>query len=225
MDCARDHDVVSVTARAGLHKAISQFVYQYRRHLQTHADLDSTQEPPANYVDDLKMGFLLRSSAVSGWPGLEVTCYDGDRNAMQTLRMDHLGGDLLFCLVAGQIKHVVIREPAEGLRFGLDDEHTVMMRCWNTGTRGSPIEDVEGREQKLEVNLQRAGAKNGVLDIAALAEALSKNLASPSLEGPTDSAFGSAAFALQMTRSPEKQQIDVGSQLIDVAIQDNPHHE
>jgi hypothetical protein len=206
LDCDRDGQV-KVTARKGLHEAISQLVYQYRRHVQGLDKLDPLLKPSATYIDDPKTGFLLRSDAISGWPGLEVACYDEQFTKMPVLRMEHLGSDLLFCMASGVIKHVVIKEPGEGLRFGLDDEHAVMLRNWKKGTPGAPIE-IDNQEQKLTVYLQRADAAAGVLDVKALADALAKNVAG--LEGSSAADFGPAAFALQMTRSPEKQQIDVG---------------
>lgn len=71
-------------------------------------------------------GLLLRSRAVSGWPGLEVKAY---RNITQSnpkgtplslLRMDRLAPDVLLCLFEGVPTRVDIEEPREGIQFGVN---------------------------------------------------------------------------------------------------------
>jgi hypothetical protein len=73
-------------------------------------------------------GLLLRSRAVSGWPGLEVKAYRGvapgaepARGAqLPLLRMDRLAPDVLFCIFEGIPSRVDIEEPREGIQFGVD---------------------------------------------------------------------------------------------------------
>jgi hypothetical protein len=66
-------------------------------------------------------GFLLRSAVVEGWPGLEVIAYDaGGFQLTNVLRMDHLSPSILLYMVEGVIDHIDIKEPAEGLHFGVD---------------------------------------------------------------------------------------------------------
>lgn len=62
-------------------------------------------------------GFLLRSSVVSGWPGLLVDGFesgpDGALRGVDTLRRDILAPDVLLCLFAGDIVRVQLhsRDP------------------------------------------------------------------------------------------------------------------
>jgi len=66
-------------------------------------------------------GFLLRSSVVSGWPGLEVTAYGSDNLPISTvIRQERISATVLLFIVAGAIHHVDISEPSEGLHFGVD---------------------------------------------------------------------------------------------------------
>lgn len=73
-------------------------------------------------------GLLLRSRAVSGWPGLEVKAYRGttpstpDEGGTQLplLRMDRLAPDVLFCIFEGIPDRVDVEEPREGIQFGVD---------------------------------------------------------------------------------------------------------
>jgi hypothetical protein len=90
---------------------------------QTHDEALAVAVHAALAVDPVMTGFLLRSAVVVGWPGLEVVSYDADWNqfpATSVLRMERLAPGLLLYLVAGAIETVDIREPAEGLHFGLD---------------------------------------------------------------------------------------------------------
>jgi hypothetical protein len=73
-------------------------------------------------------GLLLRSRAVSGWPGLEVKAYRGTVRStpdeggtrLALLRMDRLSPDVLLCLFDGIPSRVDIEEPREGMQFGVD---------------------------------------------------------------------------------------------------------
>lgn len=73
-------------------------------------------------------GLLLRSRAVSGWPGLEVKAFRGTTKATPTgtgkklplLRMDRLAPDVMLCIFDGVPTRVDIEEPREGIQFGVD---------------------------------------------------------------------------------------------------------
>jgi hypothetical protein len=66
-------------------------------------------------------GFLLRSAVVEGWPGLEVVAYDANSQPINNvLRMERVTPSMLLFLVEGVIDHVDIKEPPEGLHFGVD---------------------------------------------------------------------------------------------------------
>ncbi len=68
-------------------------------------------------------GFLLRSQAVTFYPGLEVKAYRGeedDKQPLRLLRMDRPGPDVLLCLFDGVPDIVDIEEPREGIQFGVD---------------------------------------------------------------------------------------------------------
>jgi len=68
-------------------------------------------------------GFLLRSQAASFYPGLEVKAWRGeqeDQTELRLLRMDRPGPDVLLCLFDGVPDGVDIKEPREGIQFGVD---------------------------------------------------------------------------------------------------------
>lgn len=71
-------------------------------------------------------GLLMRSRAVSGWPGLEVKAYRGTTEGrpggtpLPLLRMDRLAPDVLLCIFEGVPSRVDVEEPREGIQFGVD---------------------------------------------------------------------------------------------------------
>ena len=91
-------------------------------------------------------GFLLRSSVVSGWPGLLIDGYDtgpdGTVRSVDTLRQDRLAPDVLLCLFAGDVVRVELHQRPEALHFGTAE----LTGDWRTA--------------------------NGVVDIDALVQAL-----------------------------------------------------
>src|SRR6476661_6728492 len=83
---------------------------------------------------DAVSGFLLRSQAVSGWPGLHVRAMtldpvdeadnrfvpEDDPNRMRLLRLERLAPAVLFCLFDGIPSVVHVEEPRQGVQFGFD---------------------------------------------------------------------------------------------------------
>lgn len=216
-------DVASTNeVRPAFHQAISQLVYQYRLHLR---GLLGTWQPAKDgfdaYMDNDKTGFLLRSSAIAGWPGTEIRCFDGsstpgkpeEGSGLTVLRMNRLAPDVLFCLVEGQIGRVVLKEPAEAFRFGVNSKGAIPLRRFctsgKTAPMGSSIRDPQGDHditiEGVPAAYTRSGAPSGVLDINHLASDLAQQVANHDNSKPAD--FHSAAFALQLLISPEMQTI------------------
>ena len=110
-----------------------------------HPNPDTTlQDEPTPYSYS---GFLLRSSVVSGWPGLRVTVRDSAQKELKPILCTRGGNpsadgsgadtpsdrkrgesgrkitpDILLYLVEGNIDSVTFQEPNEGLHFGLDKQ-------------------------------------------------------------------------------------------------------
>lgn len=103
--------------KPALHARLDLEEQVYRRRLRSeHVDEDLI-------VRGELTGLLLRSEAVSGWPGLEVKAYAGadEKSAkLRLLRMDRLAPDILICIFRGVPQTVDIEEPREGLQFGFD---------------------------------------------------------------------------------------------------------
>jgi hypothetical protein len=170
-----------VAARADLQAALSKIVYQHRLRLQgKHPEWN----PSTSYMNTPKSGFLLRSSLVTGWPGVEVTATTSaapDTVVPDILRLDQIADGVLFCLARGSLKQVTFREPREGITFGVNTDGEIRARK-------------SGETFNVRSKLLRADARDGVIDIAALRDKLEN--------------AGSAEFALQMIRMPEEQVIE-----------------
>lgn len=214
VDCLRDLETVH-SQRNALNKALSQLVVRYHKRLQGFSEKpDSDQSIPDVYMDETKSGFLLRSAVVAGWPGMDVECYDSSDNPLPVLRMDHLASELLFCVVQGELDHVIFREPAEGMHYGLEEDGTLMIRRWQTAPCGAPLSAADGEQLvilKNDVVLERppvagGSALPGVLDVVGVADIVSKRVSQA--EHSANSHFFSAAFALQMSTSPSSQRIE-----------------
>jgi hypothetical protein len=67
-------------------------------------------------------GFVLRSRAVSGWPGLTVRAFrrvGTNDTPLQALRIERLSPSVLVVLLDDQPTRVEIEEPRQGIQFGV----------------------------------------------------------------------------------------------------------
>lgn len=141
-------------------------------------------------------GFLLRSRAVSGWPGLHVRATrDGTR--LQLLRMERLAPAVLLVLFDGVPDSVVIEEPRSGVQFGVDGpasgrppgSRSIVVRTPATGQpAGLPAMTVPFR----------AGAP-GVIHVTEL----TRQLRATNLFGPDG--VGAGELAIQLLQFPYQQ--------------------
>ena len=130
-------------------------------------------------------GFLVRSSAVKEWPGMEVAAFDASGLQLLPLRIEELGPTVLFALFAGDLQRVRITKPAETLHFGTSEGLKKILR----GPDGRLTPD-----KSVEVPLR--DPERRVLDVAGLAERMRVKLGSER--------FTSADLALQMVGGAEQ---------------------
>src|SRR5688572_12909072 len=158
-------------------------------------------------------GFLLRSRAVSGWPGMHVRAYSRDvvgdeeivpeshPNRIKLLRLERLAPAVLFCLFDGIPQLVHIEEPRQGIQFGV--------RLQQVGDTASYSAHIIARDRNTsedvgppDVNIPvafRPGSP-GVLNLRRTAQNIVNEAStntSPTVDG--------AEFALEMIRSPYRQ--------------------
>jgi hypothetical protein len=155
--------------------------------------------PAANHVGEVPYdtmgggpevvtGFLLRSRAVSGWPGIAVRGLR-DGSELRLLRVERLAPAVLLVLFDGLPDEVHVEEPRRGLQFGVDPAADVSDDNNSRGGRRVKLRDVadgrplskEGARVPLDPPTStqyayapvpfRAGT-SGVVDMAALARSL-----------------------------------------------------
>jgi hypothetical protein len=162
-------------------------------------------------------GFVLRSRAVSGWPGLHVRAYDrelgqaddaaipeSDPRRMKVLRMERLAPAVLLVLFDGIPAVVHIEEPRQGIQFGVrlvgsggDTPNTFQA---NIKARNAHTSNDVNADPDDVVKVPFRPGSPGVVDIRKLNQAL---LNTPGTNmGP---AVDGAEYALQMLRFPYRQ--------------------
>ncbi|MFV1990043.1 MAG: hypothetical protein ACC652_04815 [Acidimicrobiales bacterium] len=146
-------------------------------------------------------GFLLRSRAVSGWPGLEALGFRNDKR-LSLLRMERLAPAVLLVIFDDVPDMVRIREPRQGIQFGVEGDGNggfeVRLRkvrpddtVVDAGTVNSPT--------MIPVPFREDAA--GVINVEELAAAILAEDPGAGLGATLDS----AEFAVQMLRYPAEQ--------------------
>jgi hypothetical protein len=171
-------------------------------------------------------GFLLRSAVVEGWRGLEVMGYkklseeekkswpsegltqeqqdklDNEEVApLKPLRIEQLSPDVMIGIFNGIIGQLVIRQPQEGLHFGLTTEtegYSKTLRELNPEKAGEILQDKT--INLSQDNLMRDQSNKGVINVGALADKMKQELSG--LQQLKDKKFTSAEFAVEMIESP-----------------------
>lgn len=185
----------------------------------------------AEESDDLAWpltGFLLRSSVVKGWRGLEIMAYkaiydDAEKKywagkdlkpevrakvnqgfaPLQPLRIEQLSAEVMLGIFNGAIAQVVVRQPQEGLHFGLTRDVNSLTKSMRKFGHKDPAEAGQISQQNVvdlgAKNLIRAQTQKGVINVAALAAEIKSQLAA--MDEFKDR-FTSAEFAAEMIEAP-----------------------
>ncbi|MGE5515808.1 MAG: hypothetical protein ACM31D_08285 [Bacteroidota bacterium] len=152
---------------------------------------------------DMITGFLLRSAAVSGWPGIEVAAYaDPQAAPLKLLRLERVNSDILLGLVDGLPSEVNFLQPPEGLHFGVNTtggNPDVFLRGLGHGNYPAGLQITPVSSQTTAAVTMRANGGAGVIDVAATVATFTNQLAALGAWSAGDP-FTSAEFAIQMTR-------------------------
>jgi hypothetical protein len=160
---------------------------------------EDAEEGPADVVT----GLLIRSRAVSGWPGMHIRAYrveipddgpDDDTNRLHLMRLERLAPSVLLALFDGVPAVVHLEEPRSGLQFGFElteppppgaVAYDLPLRTPGTGTETGATIPVPFRQDAP-----------GVVDLADLQKAILAAV------GGTGSG---SEFALEVLRFPYRQ--------------------
>ena len=161
---------------------------------------------PAGGPAEVVTGFLLRSRAVSGWPGLHVRAVRRQAEedvAIRLLRMERLAPAVLFVLMDGVPGRVEIEEPRSGIQFGVDPPPQPP-----TAARPASSRWVKARDPDTGLPLANRDVRvpfrsdaPGVVDVITLRERLLD--AAPAELGDE---LSSAELALQLLQFPFRQE-------------------
>jgi len=158
-------------------------------------------------------GFLLRSQAVSGWPGMDVRAYSQDLQEpldpadpkvqpfqLTTLRLELLSPSVMLALFQGVPQLVTIEEPHHGVQFGIhvNGDDRVYLRD-PTGHQ------VTAGGNPVEVELPVRAANSSVVHVAELRRRLYQDQAThPTAIQQT----GSASFGISVLNLPWRQRFE-----------------
>ena len=149
-------------------------------------------------------GVLLRSDAVSGWPGLKVSGSSSDNlnddksyeneSILKTLRVEKLGPDVLLCFFEGTLATLDVHLPAENLHFGFDRPYGNQSNYWKNlrnPEKGGLIHPAKAQSVQWLGHTENATATRFV-DMHAISEQMRTKLEVKS------SKWSPAQLALQM---------------------------
>ena len=189
------------------HADVRDAVDEAERHQRVGGEqVAGTSSPTATLA-----GFLLRSRAVSGWPGLHVRGFRGAR-ALVLVRMERLAPAVLLVVFDDIPDRMEIEEPRQGIQFGVRAARSgEPANSWWVDLR-NPATGLEAAGAPKERVPFRAGSA-GVLHLTELRRRLTANHGS--VVGPT---LTSAEMALQLLRYPYQQRFGAvpGGRLEDV---------
>ncbi len=197
-------------------------------------------EPTLGGSAGLVTGFLLRSAAVAGWPGLHVRAYrtepaandeevlpESHASRIKLLRLERLAPSVLLALFDGVPSVLHLEEPRQGVQFGvrLEDNKSGRWSAFVPARRvtsagyvnsgGTPV-DTSEEAAKIPVRFRPGAA--GVLDLTNTAREFVDAAGTDMSTSPGDPVDG-AEFAMQMIRFPYRQVF--AQSATDTAIQDD----
>ncbi|MGW4379140.1 hypothetical protein [Kitasatospora sp. NPDC004531] len=155
-------------------------------------------------------GLLIRSTLVTAWPRLRIAAAKGttELRELNRLRPDT---DTLLCLFDGVPDHLMLREPAEGIHFGIDADDRVNLRQVRSDSPdpgasipGSSFPSPQSGKTVLDYLRTGKGALPGVLHL------LDKNGKSgliADFDAQLGFALTPAQFAVEMINSPIEQHL------------------
>ena len=167
-------------------------------------------------------GFLLNSTVVKSWPGLEAAAWYApdpgqpqQMKRMKPLRMERLSPNILLCIFPEIPVRVALSEPAEGLVFGTEDGGIAARNTLDsagTEEKGKVFPDPppgskdSTKLKREEIPLGADPPQSGSVVLTGKEGLIEKLQALfPGNANPT---LGPAAFAVQMVRVPEQMLFD-----------------
>lgn len=170
---------------------------------------EPAQKGPAGTIT----GFLLRSRAVSGWPGVHVRAYRRDvvgddeivpeshPDRIKVLRLERLAPAVLLALFDGVPRVVHVEEPRQGVQFGIILEEAGGPNEFSARVAARDVTTSETHSPERPMPIAFRPGAPGVLDLRRTAQEFLKPEHGTNMGTEVDG----AEFALQMIRFPYRQ--------------------
>jgi hypothetical protein len=166
---------------------------------------------------DTITGFLLRSSAVSGWPHMDVRAYRTDvpepfdpsdpniqPQQLKTLRLELLSPGVMIALFEGVPQLVILEEPHTGVSFGLHVNNGIDMIYLRDAT-GHQVPIAGTGPPYTEITLPFRSTNSRVVHVTELRRRLNQARA----QHPTAvNVTGSASYAIGVLDPPWRQRFE-----------------
>jgi hypothetical protein len=156
-------------------------------------------------------GFVLRSSAVRGWPHMDVRAYDAvleepftasdaqiAQHQLPLLRLEVLAPSVMIALFEGEPQMVILEEPHHGVQFGVRHRGSTLAVPLRDGTG----HQVMVGDDPVPVTVPTRSAHRDVVRVAALRDALE---AARAAHPTAVEQKGAAAFAISVLDPPWRQ--------------------
>jgi hypothetical protein len=173
-------------------------------------DVDRT---PADTVT----GFLLRSSAVSGWPHMDVRAYKTDvgepfdpsdakatSQQLKTLRLELLSPGLMIALFQGVPQLVILEEPHHGVQFGVHLDNSTY-KVYLRDATGHQVPVAGNSPPYRDIPLPVRASNSRVVHVTELRRQLNISRAKAPTAIPVT---GSASFAIAVLDPPWRQRFE-----------------
>jgi hypothetical protein len=192
-----------------------------QRGKQSFTDAKSGNDKNTTPADTIT-GFLLRSSAVSGWPHMDVRAYKTDvaepfdpadpkvqPQQLTTLRLELLSPGVMIALFQGVPQLVILEEPHNGVMFGLHVDNGVDMIYLRDSTGHQipipPIPTPPTPPNYYDIAIPFRSANSRVVHVTELRRRLNQAIA----QHPTQvNVTGSASFAIAVLDPPWRQRFE-----------------
>jgi hypothetical protein len=166
---------------------------------------------------DTTTGFLLRSSAVSGWPHMDVRAYKTDIPEkfdpadphvsplqLKTLRLELLSPGVMIALFQGVPQLVILEEPHNGVMFGLHVDSGID-RIYLRDATGQQVPVRGNSPPYVNIDLPFRSTNSRVVHVTELRRRINQ----AAVQHPTAvNVTGSASFGIAVLDPPWRQRFE-----------------
>jgi hypothetical protein len=163
---------------------------------------------------EMVTGFVLRSSAVRGWPHMDVRAYDKTfpepftasdpqiaQHQLPLLRLEVLSPSVMIALFEGEPGMVILEEPHHGVQFGVRHRGSQLA----VPLRGPTGQQLLVNNNPVPVTVPTRSRHHDVVRVAALRDALQ---AARTTHPQAVDQTGAAAFAISVLDPPWRQHFE-----------------